>query len=256
MRDRWLACYPGSGSKWLLTVLRASTGLSISGVIGGIFGQYEMGSTMLVKTHHQNPDRWKQVFSVLNKHESRMWSRWSEDVAFRMKDIQFMKGRAVILFRNPYDTMISFWNHDRSGTYDGGRNKDGLKDLAESLKTDMFKDFVKNEMKLWEEIYMDYLTVGSHLMAVHYEDMKQDMAAVERDIVDYLELPVDEERIACSLKIKHDKIKRKAREVEDPFDQELRDVIEGVIERVQEMLAFRKLKPLPVERYKWRQAKP
>ncbi len=48
---------------------------------------------------------------------------------------------------------ISFWNHDRTGSYDGGPAKDGLKDLAPSLLTEHFREFVRGEILLWEELY-------------------------------------------------------------------------------------------------------
>ncbi len=112
-----------------------------------------------------------------------------------MADIDTMKGRAVLLFRyylvtvklnnyltllciaalnirNPYDSLISFWNHDRTQSYDGGPNKDGLKHLSDSINTQGFKNFVSMEIQLWEQIYLDYLTVGSYMMAMHYEDIK------------------------------------------------------------------------------------
>ncbi len=90
-----------------------------------------------------------------------------------MADIALMKGRAVLQIRNPYDALvqsitknctkfkfslfaqkkISFWNHDRTGSYDGGPAKDGLKDLAPSLLTEHFREFARGEILLWEELY-------------------------------------------------------------------------------------------------------
>ncbi len=52
LRERYLACYPGSGSKWLLRVLMGSTGLHC---FGCRTSDYIPGASFLVKTHHQNP---------------------------------------------------------------------------------------------------------------------------------------------------------------------------------------------------------
>ncbi len=38
----------------------------------------------------------------------------------------------------------------------------------------MFLSFAKHEIKLWEELYLDFLSMGSELEAVHYEDLKED----------------------------------------------------------------------------------
>ncbi len=38
----------------------------------------------------------------------------------------------------------------------------------------MFLSFAKHEIKLWEELYLDFLSMGSELEAVHYEDLKKD----------------------------------------------------------------------------------
>ena len=252
MRERWVACYPGSGSKWLMKTVSAASGLGVRGCIGA--EGHNPGSSLLVKTHHQDGNRWKSAFSVMNKYD-KMWSRWSEDLSFRLQDISERGGRAVVLFRNPYDTFVSFWNHDRTYSYDGGASKDGLNDLAGSLNTEAFRDFVRGEVKLWEEIYLDYLSVGSDLVAVHYEHLKQDMAGQVRRLLEHLEVPVDEERLACSVGMPHRNIKRKQKELEDPYDDELRELVEAAIDKVQELLKFRNLEPLPVDKYRWRKQK-
>ncbi len=254
LRERYLVCYPGSGSKWLMRTLSVATGYDTFGVAAF---KYPRDSTFLIKSHHQDPYRAKRTCSVLSRHQSKRWTRYPEELDYRLGDIRFTKGRAVLLLRSPYDAMVSFWNHDRTYSYNGGtRIKDGLKDLAPSIQTEIFRDFVKHEMRMWEEIYLDYLSVGSRLLAVHYEDMKMDMRGEVLRILEHLELlPADAERLNCSLTMPHDKIKRKARELEDPYDDELREIIEAAIGKVQEMLRFRNLKPMPLDKYRWRKNK-
>ncbi len=235
-----------------MKTVASAAALNTIGCLGPFRTDYVRDTFFLVKTHHQDPSRWQKPFSVLSKHSSKRWSRWPEELAWRMRDIHMMRGRAILLFRNPYDALISFWNHDRTNSYDGGPQKDGLKDLAPSLHTDVFRDFVKSEIKLWEEIYLDYLSVGSSLLVVHYEDMKRDMRGELMKIGRHLDLELEDQRLNCSLTMPHDRIKRKSKEFQDPYDQELRGLIEAAIGNIQDMLEFRNLPRLPVEKYKWR----
>ncbi len=240
-----------------MRTLMGASGLNTRGCQGRLDSN-PRDSSIFIKNHHQDPERWQGPFSVLNKNKglTKKWTRWSEDLSFRLMDMHRMGGRALLLIRNPYDTMISFWNHDRTGSYNGGRGRDGLKDLSLSIQTEMFREFVKQEMKLWEEIYTDYLSVGSDVLVVHYEDLKTDLRGQVVRILENLEMPVDDLRVNCSLTMPHDKVKRKSRDLEDPYDDELRDIIERAIDRIQEMLKFRYFSLLPVEKYKWRQPRP
>ncbi len=216
---------------------------------------YPRDSSIFIKNHHQDPERWQSPFSVMNKKEgksSRRWTRFSEHIDFRRQDMKRFLGRALLLIRSPYDSVISFWNHDRTGTYNGGQGRDGLADLSASIQTEAFREFVRQEIKLWEEIYMDYLSIGSDLLVVHYEDLKTDLRGQVVRILEDLDMPVDDLRVNCSLTMPHDKVKRKARNLEDPFNDELRELIEASISRIQDMLRFRNFPLLPVEKYKWR----
>jgi len=44
------------------------------------------------------------------------------------------------------------------------------------LQSELFRDYVRSEVKLWEEIYQDYLTISPELLVVHYEDLKRNLA--------------------------------------------------------------------------------
>ena len=169
----------------------------------------------------------------------------------RLKDMARMFGRALLLIRNPYEAIISFWNHDRSGTYDSSSDY-GILNLQDSLHTDKFIDFAKTEIVLWEEIYLDYLSAGTHLEVLHYEDMKEDIEREVRRIHEYLQIPVDETRLECAFMIPKERFKRKNLHYSDPFTTELHLMFESAMRNVQNMLIWRNLKPLPLEKYKWK----
>ena len=84
LRERYLACYPGSGSKWLGEVLSHAIGLAGYGCQGTTPSpEFVPEASILIKTHHQNPKRWKGSFSVMSKYKGKKWSRWSENLDFR-----------------------------------------------------------------------------------------------------------------------------------------------------------------------------
>ncbi len=53
LRERWLSCYPGSGSKWFMSLLSWATGLNTWGCLGPMRTGYAPDSAILSKTHHQ-----------------------------------------------------------------------------------------------------------------------------------------------------------------------------------------------------------
>jgi len=81
LRERYLPCYPGSGSKWLLTALAATTGLPTRGCVDPF--DYDKNTAFLIKTHHQNPSKWQSAMSVLSKYKSKRWTRGLESMDYR-----------------------------------------------------------------------------------------------------------------------------------------------------------------------------
>lgn len=206
---------------------------------------------ILVKTHHQSVESWRSPFNVLNK-SVKMWNRMPADLLWRMRHLVSMGGRAVVLIRNPYEAIISFWQHDRSRTYDKAVKR-GVKDLQGTMKTEMFRDFVRLEIGLWEEIYLDFLSYSSHIMVTHYENIKNDAVGELKKIHAFLEIPVRPDGLECIQKHSYDKYKRKhSIEYSNPYDKELTLRIESAIEKVQAVLIRRKLDPLPLQLYKYR----
>ncbi len=233
----------------------ASAGLLCLGCVGRDNPDYVPDAAVLVKTHHQSPERWQKATDVLSAHRSKRWTRWPEDIRFRVRDISRFGGRAVLLVRNPYESLLSFWNHERSNSYDGGGDV-GLKHLYSSgLSSELFHQHATLEISLWRELYLDYLTMGSDLLVVHHEDLKDDAERELRRVHEHLGLaPVDEERLRCSLTQPFDRIRRRPPAAPlkfDPFLPGLRDAIDAAMREVQDMMRFRGLGPLPDHKYKY-----
>ncbi len=64
---------------------------------------YKVGSTLFIKSHHQSAAMYMKVL------DSKV--RGSEDFGWRLNHILRFGGRGIVLIRNPYDAVISYWNH-------------------------------------------------------------------------------------------------------------------------------------------------
>ena len=106
LQTRALVSYPGSGNSWTRYLLEAATGVftgsvySNQGIIkAGLYGEardYRDGSTLLQKTHH-------------NIDQSKIF-----ELEWRQKQIRQFGGRGVLVIRNPYKAIISFYNYGQT----------------------------------------------------------------------------------------------------------------------------------------------
>lgn len=254
IRTHYFACYPGSGSKWILGSLGKTTGLASYGCINyqNPEKSYVPNSAVFEKTHLQYEGRWRETFFIKGAGmKEKMWSRWSEELSWRLKHISRLDGRAVLLIRNPYEAIISLWNHERSGSYDASY-KQATKDLSASLNTPLFLDFAKLEIGLWAEINLDFLSLGTEILVIHYENAKNDWRSEFKRVHEYLGLSWNEGRANCVEKHAKDTFHRKASNYDNPFTPELHTLIENAIQQVQDLLRARGQPELPIEKYKWR----
>ncbi len=107
------------------------------------------------------------------------------------------------------------------------------------------------EIGLWLEIYSDYLALASDLYVIHYENVKADTENQIRGILHHLEIPVNEDRMDCTINNPQEKFKRKKLEYESPFDDELHQLIEKAMLSVNELLKKRNQETMPFHKYKW-----
>ncbi|TRY75277.1 hypothetical protein TCAL_00682 [Tigriopus californicus] len=256
LRTHYFACYPGSGSKWIMSILGQITGLASYGCVNyqNPEKNYVPNSGLFEKTHLQHENRWKEPFSIPGTDmREKMWSRWSEKLSWRLKHMSRLDGRAVLLIRNPYEAIISLWNHERSGSYDSSYKK-ATKDLAASLNTPLFLDFAKMEIGLWLEINLDFLSLGTEILVVHFENAKTDWRSEFKRVHEYLRLPWNENRAECVDKHDNTVYHRKASKFDDPYTPELHNLIENAIQQVQKLVKTRGQPELPLDKYKWRRA--
>ena len=104
---------------------------------------------------------------------------------------------------------------------------------------------------LWEEIYLDNLSMGSQLIVVHYENAKDDPGTEMKRIFEAIELEIDPRRLDCFVRDTRQKHKRNPRTYANPYTKELTEKFLAAIEKVQGMLAKRGLEAMPTHKYKW-----
>ena len=112
----------------------------------GFFGEGRVydGSTLVQKTHHT---------SVIMMDEELYDEEWRKD------HIRTFGGRGILIIRNPYDAILSYWNflHANSPTA-----------IPRDQKSS-FRRFVNFCMDKWEEVTRDWLTMSEDCYVIIYE---------------------------------------------------------------------------------------
>ena len=174
---RALVSYPGSGNTWMRDLVEAATGLYTGNERdwAGMksMNDHQLGADVLVKSHHMRFSR--QVQRQLTS---------EEDFDWRLDNIRYFGGEAVMLLRSPWDALRSSWNHLQEKT-----------DL--DLASPEFQRFSVEEIKKWRDLAIDWLATSPKLLVVHYEHLREDPEREVRRVVSFLGLEADEERFSC-----------------------------------------------------------
>ena len=153
---RALVSYPGSGNTWIRYLVEAATGV----FTGSIFNDKSIlraghhgetrdprdGSTILQKSHHR---------ALYVRQYSKFGPAW------RRQHVALFGGRGVLVIRNPYRAIISFWNHKKAGHTNTA--------VLESLESEEFKTFVIDQAERWLEVTQDWLELSQSCPVIFYE---------------------------------------------------------------------------------------
>ena len=152
LQTRALVSYPGSGNTWTRYLVEAATGVFTGSVFNdesivsaGHYGEarnFSDGSTLLQKTHH----------SAL--HQSAL--EW------RQKHIRQFGGRGVLVIRNPYKALISYYSLLQTGGHTRTM-------VAGSLHSQQFQEFVRVGAARWLELLQDWLEFSTDCYVIMYE---------------------------------------------------------------------------------------
>ncbi|CAD7087631.1 unnamed protein product [Hermetia illucens] len=202
-----LASFPGSGNTWLRYLLQQSTGI-LTGSIYKDYGLLKSGfpaenicnrSVLVVKTHEWGPKTW----------------------------MQFEK--AILLVRDPDKAILAEFNR-QSGGHVGFASPDRYK----RTKGRYWQQFVANKLTGWENMNLSWArNFTGRLKIIYYDDLVADVESALREILSFLNFPIDEELLSCALLHKEGIYRRKKRILSfDPYSPIMHKYIEQKKQKV------------------------
>ncbi|XP_065274513.1 sialate:O-sulfotransferase 1 [Emys orbicularis] len=216
-----LSSFPGAGNTWARHLIEHATGYYT--------GSYYFDGTLYNKGFKGEKDHWRSRRTICVKtHES------------GKREIE-MFDSAILLIRNPYKSLMAEFNRKCAGHlgYATDRN----------WKSKEWPDFVNSYASWWASHVLDWLKYGKHLFVIHYEDLKQNLIPKLKEMVEFLNMTVTEDRLLCVENNRDGNFKRSGVRQKDfePFTQEMKDLINSYILTVDEALKRRNLTGLPRE---------
>ncbi|XP_074869704.1 sialate:O-sulfotransferase 1 [Carettochelys insculpta] len=216
-----LSSFPGAGNTWARHLIEHATGYYT--------GSYYFDGTLYNKGFKGEKDHWRSRRTICVKtHES------------GKREIE-MFDSSILLIRNPYKSLMAEFNRKCAGHlgYAADRN----------WKSKEWPDFVNSYASWWASHVIDWLKYGKRLLVVHYEDLKQNLIPKLKEMVEFLNMTVTEDRLLCVENNRDGNFKRSGAQQKDfqPFTQEMKDLINKYILMVDDELKRRNLTGLPRE---------
>ncbi|XP_064892656.1 sialate:O-sulfotransferase 1 [Columba livia] len=216
-----LSSFPGAGNTWARHLIEHATGIYT--------GSYYFDGALYNKGFKGEKDHWRSRRTICVKtHES------------GKTEIE-MFDSAILLIRNPYKSLMAEFNRKYAGHlgYATDRN----------WQSKEWPDFVNSYASWWASHVLDWLKYGKRLLVVHYEDLKQSLIPKLKEMVEFLNVTVTEDRLLCVENNRDGNFKRSGAKQKDfePFTQEMKDLINRYILTVDEALRGRNFTGLPSE---------
>ncbi|XP_051491840.1 WSC domain-containing protein 1 isoform X2 [Apus apus] len=148
---------------------------------------------------------------------------------------------AILLIRNPYKSLVAEFNRRYAGHLGHA--------TARTWRSKEWPDFVNSYASWWASHVLDWLKYGKRLLIIHYEDLKQSLIPKLKEMVEFLNMTVSEDRLLCVENNRDGNFKRSGAKQKDfePFTQEMKDLINRYILTVDEALRGRNFTGLPRE---------
>ncbi|NWY44442.1 WSCD1 protein, partial [Sylvia atricapilla] len=216
-----LSSFPGAGNTWARHLIEHATGYYT--------GSYYFDGALYNKGFKGEKDHWRSRRTICVKtHES------------GKTEIE-MFDSAILLIRNPYKSLMAEFNRKYAGHlgYATDRN----------WKSKEWPDFVNSYASWWASHVLEWLKYGKRLLVVHYEDLKQSLIPKLKEMVEFLNVTVTEDRLLCVENNRDGSFKRSGAKQKnfEPFTQEMKDLINRYILTVDEALRGRNFSGLPRE---------
>lgn len=146
-----LVSYPRSGNSMLRGLLE--------GVTGVVTGSDTRPDRVLSRSLLKKGLRGEGVV------DERAWvvkTHWPERYGYR----RFPTQRVILLVRNPFDAIHSYFNMGLTNTHEGR-----LVDELYSSLGELWEDMARNEAKIWAKFNTHWLTRGLPVLVLRYEDL-------------------------------------------------------------------------------------
>ncbi|CAM9759081.1 unnamed protein product [Bubo scandiacus] len=216
-----LSSFPGAGNTWARHLIEHATGYYT--------GSYYFDGALYNKGFKGEKDHWRSRRTICVKtHES------------GKTEIE-MFDSAILLIRNPYKSLMAEFNRKYAGHLGYATDR--------TWKSKEWPDFVTSYASWWASHVLDWLKYGKRLLVVHYEDLKQSLIPKLKEMVEFLNMTVTEDRLLCVENNRDGNFKRSGAKQKDfePFTQEMKDLINRYILTVDEALRGRNFTGLPRE---------
>lgn len=209
-----LMTFPHSGCKWILNMMEGATGI-------------------VTGTYYPN-DR-SEEFGDLNKLTNALFNKTVLGSTFEYRTIPNFRldTPTVILMRNPARSIEALY-----------RKAHGDPDDKKEDNYQLLNVFVEQTLKWWENVYLAAIRQLPNLLPIHYEHMKVDPIIYLRQILRFLKLPVDEERLQC-VSFHFDRKLVKKNNPTEHYNDQLREIMKKTIQNMDNLLIKRGFPPMP-----------
>ncbi|KAG7173601.1 WSC domain-containing protein 1-like 9 [Homarus americanus] len=222
----WLVSFPSSGNTWTRYLLEASTGI----FTGSVFNDKTLFNAGFLG-EKEPPDSGRTI--VQKTHGGSLSGNPKEDLLDRYLLINSTLP-AILLLRHPAKSFISYWKLLRTRN---AKDKHTGQLSEKMFETNSFHRYVEQVTRLWEQLAVDTLlwSVGP-LHVVHYEDLVADTDHHLRQLLYFLRVPMDEDRLSCVRSHLTGNFKRVGNKELDPFTTREKIKMTLAIQRVNRLL--------------------
>jgi hypothetical protein len=186
-----LVSYPRSGNSYLRRLLESHTGI--------VTGSDSRTNRPLCSSLLRCGFRGEGIV------DSSVWvvkSHYPE----RMGYLKFASQRVILLVRNPWDAIESYFHMGLTGTHDKSLHPDEMNKLNQ-----VWSDFVPNEAKVWHDFHEWWCRWSVHtklpIHIVRYEDLVSHTQETMKKIIAFLQAANDSREMRCmyTRRVAHDR---------------------------------------------------
>lgn len=196
-----LASFPGSGNTWVRYLLERASGIYT--------GSYYDDGDLYNKGFKGEREHWLKRNTIAVKTH-----RFDEEHVATYDGV-------ILIIRDPYKAILS--EHNRKfGGHTGYANERHYTQGTEWI------DFVTGKSRTWTNTAINFLQYNKNVLVVHYEDLRSNLKPNLEKMLRFLQVPLDNDRILCTISSPDGKYKRPAAKKKlnfDPYTDEMKEYI-------------------------------